>query len=613
MTGRDDRRHALWLGIALALATGLVFSGALELGSVEYDDPDYVTRNEHVSAGLSWQGLRWAATSSFAANWFPVTWASHMLDYELYGDDLSGFHTTNVLLHVVNTLLLFALLVRTTGRAGRSAMVAALFAVHPLHVESVAWLSERKGLLSSLFAFAALHAYVGHARAPSRARMLAVAVCFALGLASKPMVLTLPFVLLLLDVWPLERLDRERLLRAGAPLTARVRESGLVMLVREKWPLFLLTAASIGITLAVQRVAVVDLEQLPAARRAATVGVAYWKYLAMTLWPFGLSPVHLHPGPDISLLRGGLGLVGLLAVTVAALASLRQRPVLTVGWLWFVGMLVPVTGIVQVGSAIVAERYTYLPLIGLFVAAVWTLADRIGDSRRARAASLVLAVVLLVGCAAVSRARIQDWRDTVSLFARAVEFDPSNHLAHAVLGLGYARARQDDRAIEHYLRSAQLRPENHTLLLRIGRRLARKGDFPRAQRALELELELAPRFVAGRNELALLWLEQGRLEEARSEFEKVLEINPNYAIAHENLGQLALRGRPDLRAAQAHFARAVELSPGRVSARLALARLLLRAGEREAALAQLEAAGRLAPDDPAVREARRALPAGRVQ
>jgi len=604
----------VWLGFALALGVGVlgVFSGVLELGAVEYDDPDYVTRNDHVRAGLTWEGLRWAVGSSFAANWFPLTWLSHMLDYQLYGDDLGRFHATSVVLHLVNTLLLFALLGRTTGRAGRSALVAALFALHPLHVETVVWLSERKGLLSSLFALAAMHAYVGYVRAPSRVRRLGVVVCFACGLASKPMVVTLPFVLLLLDVWPLERLDRARLLAPASSLGERLRESGLLRLVIEKWPLFALSALGIAITLQVQEVAVVGLDRLSLSQRAAGAGIAYWKYLGLTLWPAGLTPIHLHPGAAISPVVGALGMAGVIGLTAAALGALRERPEWTVGWLWFVGMLVPVVGFVQVGSAIVAERYSYLPLIGLFVAAVWGIADGVAVAARRRAVAVVLALAVLLGCSVASYARVADWRDTVTLFGRAVALHPTNHLAHVILGLGYARTRQDDLAIEHYRRAAELRREHHTALYRIGRRLARKADLERAERAFEIELALAPEFVPARHALALLRVEQGRPAEARSEFERVLEIAPNPAITHENLGKLDLMQGADPAAARPRLERAVELAPERVSARLTLAQALVATGEREAAVRQLEAARAIAPANRRVLEALARLREGRA-
>ena len=536
--GRPQGRGlAVALALALTLATAFVFSGVTELGWVDYDDPALVTNNEHVAQGLTRDSIHWAFTTTIVANWFPITWLSHMLDWELFGDDVGAFHVTSVLLHLANTLLLFAFLVRATGRLGAAAVVAGLFALHPAHVETVVWLSERKGVLSALFFLAALHAYVGHARRPSSWRMAGVAAWFALGLASKPMLVTLPFLLLLLDVWPFERIDREVLLRVGRGGGSRawLRDSGVGPLVLEKWPLFLLALGSVFLTLAVQDEAVVSVEMLPLSGRFATVGTAYWTYLGMLVWPADLSPIHLHPGRGISLIAGGIGCLGLLIATSGALAALRRCPAISVGWLWFLGMLLPVSGLVQLGNAIVAERYTYLAFIGLFVAVVWPAAEAMGPGRRARGLAAALAVVVLVGCAAVSRARVDVWRDTVSLFRSAVEADPSNYLAHGILGLGYARARDEDAAIASYARAAKLDPGSHTLLYRIGRRLARKGDGERARRAFTLELEVAPGFAPAHNELAILLLAQGRLVEARAELERVLEINPNYTPAQENL------------------------------------------------------------------------------
>jgi len=519
-----------------------------------------------------------------------------MLDYELFGDSLGRFHQTSVALHALNTVLVFGLLLRTTGRLLRSGLVAALFALHPLHVESVVWLTERKGLLSSCFALSALHAYVGYARRPSGVRMAGVAACFALGLASKPMVVTLPFVALLLDVWPLRRIDLERAAQAAGPLQS-LRASGVARLAGEKWPLFALAAGSVAITLSVQQVAILGLETLPPVARAASVGTAYWKYLALTLWPVGLTPIHLHPGPALALGQGLAGLLGIGLVSLALLARLRSRPEWVVGWFWFVGMLVPVTGAVQVGAAIVAERYTYLPLIGLFVAGVWAAADAVAGHRRRQQGAGALALAVVVACGAASQRRVPDWSDTVTLFQRAIEVDPDNALAHTVLGLGYARARDDDRAIEHYHRAAQLRPNHHALLQRIGLRLARKGDFERARRAFELELEIAPDYSPARNELALLWLREGDREHALEEFDKLLRLDPNYPVAHENIGYLLLLGERGVGAggesvvrAREHLERAVELAPRRASARRLLAESLRRAGDIEAAEFQIEQA-----------------------
>ena len=592
VTPKVDWRGGVGPGVALLVLTVGAFSAVPELTMVEYDDPLFVVRNEHVTGGLSWEGLRWALTSSFAVNWFPLTWLSHMLDYELWGDDVRGFHITSLALHMANVLLVYALLWRTTGRRWAAAWVAALFAVHPLHVESVAWISERKGVLSAFFALGMLHAYVGFARSPSRLRQGAVAAWFLCGLASKPMGVTLPFVLLLLDVWPLARLRPVAPHKVG---WARAwRESGLRDRVLEKAPLWGLMLAAIALTLVVQSSAMVPLEHLSLPGRIAAVGLAYSRYLELTVWPVGLSPIHAHPDEALPLVAGWASLFVVAAVTVWALSSLVRRPAPAVGWLWFVGMLVPVVGFVQVGNTLIAERYSYLPHIGLFVAVVWPLADFVARAPRWRVAAAAGGLVVVFTFAVLTHQRVPQWRDTITLFGAVVEADPTNHLAHSILGLGYARARQDDQAIEHYGRATALRPEYHSLLYRIGRRMVRKGDPETALRAFDLELTFAPNFAPARNERALLWLAAGQRVRARDEFEAILVVDPNFSPAHENLGKLLITTEAGLSAGVRHLERAVELEPEAVGLRLQLASALLQAGDPDAAQAQLDAARRLA-------------------
>jgi len=610
VTPETHWRRALGPAVALLALTAAAFASVPELGIVEYDDPLFVVRNEHVTGGLSWEGLGWAFTSSFAVNWFPLTWLSHMLDYELWGDDVGGFHITNLTLHMANVLLVYGLLLRTTGRRAPAACVAALFAVHPLHVEPVVWISERKGVLSSFFALGMLHAYVGFARAPSRTRQVAVAAWFLCGLASKPMVVTLPFVLLLLDVWPLGRLQPAAF-RAGAGSWARRwRESGLRDRVTEKAALWGLMLASIALTLVVQSAAMVPLEHLSLPGRAAAVGLAYARYLELTFWPVGLSPIHLHPGEALPLVAGGVSLLLVVAVTVWAVASLARHPAVAVGWLWFVGMLVPVVGFLQVGNTLIAERYSYLPHVGLFVAVVWPLAARVERAPRWRGAAVAGALGVVLVLAVITHQRVPQWRDTITLFRGVVEADPSNHLAHSILGLGYARDRQDDLAIRHYARAAALRREHHKLLYRIGRRMVRKGDPEAALRAFDLELSVAPGFVPARNERALLWLAAGQQDRARSEFESILEIDPNFSPAHQNLGRILISREAGSEAGRRHLERAVELEPEELGLRLLLAGVLLRAGDPAAAQVELDAARRLAPNSEEVSALMRALPEG---
>lgn len=581
--------------LLLVLVTAAVFAGALDLGTVEYDDPDYVTRNPHIAAGLSWEGIRWATTSSFAANWFPMTWLSHMLDHELWGLNLAGHHATSVALHLLNTVLLFSLLLRMTGKLARAGVVAALFALHPLHVESVVWLSERKDVLCAAFALAAAHIYVGYARAPSPLGMAGVALLLAASLASKPMSVSWPFVLLLLDFWPLGRIDQEVLFDSGRSIAERLRASQLLQLVLEKWPLFVLIAISSAITVSVQTGAIVTLEQFPLLQRIASVPYAYVTYIGMTLAPVEPVPIHVHPGREVPVGFGlAMGAV-MIAATGWLVAQARRAPFALVGWLWFVGMLVPVIGILQVGSQLVADRYTYLPLIGLFVAATWAIADVLPGSKVGRGLGIAGAVLVLGACALGSRAQVPYWKDTVTLFARTVEVDPTNHLAHALLARGYEMRGEDEPALEHYAVAAQLRPYHHASLFAMGQRLVGEGRLQLALRAFEAELLAKPDVVAARLELATLRRRLGDIEGARRELELARGILPESPEIMENLALLEFSaGRLD--EAEKRLNEALALDPDFASGHRSLAILRARAGRFADALGHAERALSLEPE-----------------
>lgn len=592
----EDATRATLYALALVAVTAAVFTGALELGTIEYDDPDYVTRNPHVQAGLTWEGLRWAATSSFAANWFPVTWASHMLDHELWGDDLAGHHATSVLLHIVNTLLLFALLGRATGALGRAAFVAALFALHPLHVESVAWLSERKDVLCAAFALASANVYVSYARAPSAPRMGGVALLLAASLASKPMSVTWPFLLLLLDVWPLGRVDLDALLKRGSSLRARLSGSKLLGLVTEKWPLFALSAVSCVITLSVQTGAMVTFEQFPLLQRIASVPYAYTTYIGMMLWPAEPIPLHVHPGRAISVGFGmGMG-VALMAVTGWLMAIARRAPVVLVGWLWFLGTLVPVIGILQVGSQLVADRYTYLPLVGLFIAATWSVADALHTRAAPRWLGPLAAVLVLAACAGVSRAQLPYWTNTITLFARTVEVDPTNHVAHGLLARGYELNGEDERALEHYTRATQLRSYQHGNLFALGQRLASEGQYALAARAFEAQLAVKPGEANTRLELGALYQRAGNPAGAREQLELARELRPD---SPEVLGNLAFfeLSLKNFESAEARLREALALDSTYTPAYEAQAILAARRGDFGLAVELVDRACELDPEN----------------
>jgi Flp pilus assembly protein TadD len=573
-----------WLCVAvLAAATLIVFGPALQCGFV-FDDEQYVSENAVVRSGLTAHGFFWAWTTTHAANWHPLTWLSLMLDGHLLGTSPWSYHLVNVLLHVANTLLLFVLLWRLTGATGRSALVAALFAMHPLRVESVAWVSERKDVLSTLFGLWALLAYVRYARAPSVVRYLLVGVGLALSLLAKPMLVTLPAVFLLLDYWPLGR--------RGPTHDGRVQ---LRRLVLEKLPLLALCVASCVVTLWAQArsEAVQSLTHLPPVQRLANAALSYTDYLRQMVLPSDLAPYYPHP-------RGGSSGAGataaglfLAAATVVAVRLARRYPYLAVGWLWYLGTLVPVIGLVQVGDQARADRYTYFPLIGIFLMLVWGLADLARRWRCERPAAC-LAAVLLVYLGIVSWGQVHYWHDSVVLWEHtlavagesakahinlgkalkqrgdlegasrhyrdALRLEPDNAVAHNNLGVTYLDREDYAEAARQFREALRLEPDNALAHNNLGIVLLHGRDHSEAVRHFQESLRLDPNYARAHNNLGLACLEQGQSAEAELHFRDALRLEPNYARAHHHLG-LALRAQGKEEEAARHFAEALRLGP----------------------------------------------------
>lgn len=441
-----QKRLPVLLAAALALLILLAFLPVLGNGFVNLDDGHYVTRNFWVRKGLTRGGLAWIWTANVANNWHPLTVLSHMLDCQIFGLVPAGHHLTSLFLHLANVLLLFEVLRRMTGAVWRSAAVAALFGVHPLHVESVAWVAERKDVLSAFFWILAMGAYARYALRPSLGRYLLVALAMALGLMAKPMVVTLPFVLLLLDVWPLGRLRFE-------PGWGR----RLARLAVEKLPLLGLSAAASLVTLQYQTTSLVDLEVVPWKLRLANAAVSYAAYLGKLLLPRNLAV--FYPLPLEIPAWKAAGAAALIAVlTALAVWRARKAPWLLVGWLWFLGTLVPVIGLVQVGRQAMADRYTYLPSIGLFLAACWGLAELAGDRAGRRAVLAAASVMAILALAAATRAQVRHWSDSVALFQHALEVTEDNYVAHIGLAKALATERDWAGAAEHYRAALALRP-----------------------------------------------------------------------------------------------------------------------------------------------------------
>jgi Flp pilus assembly protein TadD len=572
---------------------GLLDHDDTAYGFIHYDDGYYVAHNPDVQAGLSANGLRWAFTTTHACNWHPLTWLSLQLDAQLYGLRPWGYHLTNLLLHLANGLLLYGFLRSITGAAGPSGLVAVLFAVHPLHVESVAWVSERKDVLSTFFGLLALWAYVAYAAKPTALRYLPVALAFGLSLLAKPMLVTLPCLLLLLDYWPLGRLRLK-----GAPAAGR--SVALGRLVVEKLPLFVLALASCAATLYAQHHggAVRGLEQLPLSVRVTNALVAYVAYLGKTFWPTRLAFYYPHPGglwPWWQVIGAVLILAGVSAV---ALRTARRSPYLLVGWLWFLGTLVPVIGLVQVGGQAMADRYTYVPLIGVFVVVAWALRDAFHSRPDLRGVGVLAVCVLLPACVAACRIQVQCWHDDPGLWGHTWAVTDDNYYAAAALGRLLLRdPSAQDRAL-HYLNEAlRLRPDDLECRVNRSAVLLRRERWEQAEEDARVALRIDPDNVAAHNNLGVINAAQNRPEPAAAEFAAAVRVDPENAEAQHNLG-LALEQLGRRRQALDHCREAVRLQPEESRYHRALAYVLDLQGEADEARAQYRESVRLDPTWP---------------
>jgi pentatricopeptide repeat protein len=589
------------LAIALLLVTACLatFGSALRFEFIDLDDPQYVLSNPHIRAGLRADTIAWAFTSiAHASNWHPVTWLSHALDVELFGLDPAGHHATSVLLHALNAALVFAFLRRATGRDLESAFAAALFALHPLRVESVAWVAERKDLLSALFGLLAILAWTGYARRGGAARYLAVLALFGLSLMAKPMLVTLPLVLLLLDDWPLRRLD--------APPSARRRARPRDLVV-EKLPLLLASAACSAVTLMAQhsRTALAIGDSIPLPLRLANAVVSYVRYLGMLAWPVDLAVLYPHPNlpggePWAAWQIAGAGLA-LIAISAAVLRK-REHRYQRVGWFWYLGTLVPVIGIVQAGWQAMADRYTYFPSIGLSILVAFGAGDALRSLRwrsaAVRTGAAALAGTALVALAVASLLQAQHWRDSIALYSHAIAREPVSPQLFAYRGNAYQERGRGELALADFEEMLRRVPDpaayNNAGMLHV-----QQGDLARGiayfDRALALDPGLAPAWV-NRGDAA----RDSNPARARADYERALAIDPAFAEAHRQLAWL-LAACPDPavrdgRRAEESALRFCELTGWRdLSCHTALASAYAEAGRFDEAVAVLERVRAAAP------------------
>ena len=550
---------AIRLSLYLILVTHLAFFPVAGYPFLVYDDSRYVYENPMVRDGLSAAGFRWAWTTFRAANWHPLTWLSHMLDWQLFGNRPGMHHYTSLLLHLANAVGLFLVLRRMTGLNWRSALVAALFALHPLRVESVTWVAERKDVLSTFFGILTLWAYAGYTERPGIRRYLAVAAALTLSLLAKPMLVTLPFVLLLLDYWPLKRFATPG--DADAPERHDGRGRGRLWLLLEKAPLLMLSVASCIVTCVAQRAggAVVSADQVPLKLRLENAVVAYVSYLRKMVWPNDLAILYPHPLDQLPLWQVLASGLCLLLLTALAVGLRRRCPYLLVGWLWYLGTLVPVIGLVQVGVQAMADRYTYVPLIGIFLALAWSIPSGLIGWGRVGVTAAVSGV--LVGCMAGTLLYLRHWRDDRAVWQRALQVTVNNPVAHLNWGTRLYREGKLDEAEAQFVEVLRLRPTSVRSMNNLGICYWRRGRLEDAVAVLSRAVALDPNDGVALNNLGIALYQKGRLEEACRSFREAVRLDPDMAEYHCNLAT-ALEGQGSHQESEQEYQWGLRLDPG---------------------------------------------------
>src|SRR5579862_939594 len=586
--------HSPFSPLAFAVAAGLV---ALDLAVylqvrhhpfITLDDGQYVTKNAVVQQGLRWPGVAWAFTTGAAANWHPLTWLSHMLDVRLFGMWAGGHHLTSVAWHIANTLLLFFGLqwmtpVHDRSSLGRSAVVAALFGIHPMHAESVAWVSERKDVLSTFFWWLTIGAYVRYARRPGLGRMSLVVAALALGLMAKPMLVTVPVVLLLLDVWPLERIRQPFALSNWRPLLV------------EKLPLVGLSLISTIVTFVVQRGggAVIRLEHLAFDRRLANAAMSYGRYLWKALWPAHLTIFYAYP-VEIPIALVTLSVVALAAISAGVWRLRTRYPYLAVGWLWYLITLLPVIGIVQVGGQAMADRYSYVPIVGILVAVVWGLGDLAVRWRIPRAASIALGSVVILAYGAAGYAQVTHWTSSAALWQHAIDVMPENYVAYGALGAIREAEGKRPEALDLFTKATRAAPTNPAGHFDLADELIAVGRVDDAIAEYEVAIQLAPEYVDAHLSLGIALQQKGRIKEAIDQFRETVRLDPVLTPARMRLG-MALEADGRLDEATVQFQEGLKIDPSDAALHYRLAGAYAAAAKPGDAMAELREAIRLQP------------------
>jgi tetratricopeptide (TPR) repeat protein len=583
--------HSLFVCLLIAIAILAVYGQVRNHAFVNFDDGLYVTENRYVKAGLTRQGITWSFTATTASNWHPLTWLSHMLDCQLYGMNPGPHHLTNLFFHIANTLLLLLVLRRMTGDLWPSSFVAAMFALHPLHVESVAWVAERKDVLSTFFWALTIFSYTRYVERPELKRYLLVLVFFILGLMAKPMLVTLPFLLLLLDYWPIRRFQFAQSDGAGKSQ----QRSHALSLVWEKVPFFVLSAASSFLTFLVQQRARVSLDESPLDDRIANALVSYVSYMGKMIWPYDLAFFYQYPSMVPIWQVAGAGLL-VISISFLAVRTVRRLPYLAVGWLWFLGTLVPVIGLVQVGGQAMADRYTYVPLIGLFIMIAWGVPDLLARWRYRKVALALSTAGLLSILMATTWLQVRYWTNDLIFFDHALHVDPNNFGMHNHIGLVLAGQGKTNEAISHYSEALRINPQSGETHNNMGLALAKQGKAAEAISHYNAALRINPHDAGVYNNLGNALIAQRNFDEAIAHYTQALRLRPHSVQAHNNLGNaLVAQGRLD--EAIAHYTEALRLRPDSVEIHNNLGTALIRKGKINDAIRLFREALRISPDN----------------
>lgn len=592
-----DKHWILRICLILTLAIIAVYGQVRSHEFVNYDDEIYITNNWRIKSGINDDSLSWAFTSGYAGNWHPLTWLSHMLDWQLFGPNPTGHHFVNLFLHIANTLLLFIIFAQMTAAIWPSAFIAAAFALHPLHVESVAWAAERKDVLSTLFWMLTMFAYVRYIKIKSKNWYLLAMAFFALGLMAKPMLVTLPFILLLLDYWPLQRFQIGQTPKLSTDKNSD--RQSLQKLIIEKVPFLLLAVSSCIVTFIVQQKAgaVASTEKLDITVRVANAVTSYGTYITKMIWPTRLAMFYPHPGSNISMAKAAISAAILIALSIYIIRLAKTHKYLLVGWLWYLGTLIPVIGIVQVGNQALADRYSYIPLTGLFIIIAWGALDIFSKFNYKKNILAALAAIVLIASTICTYIQTSYWQSSITLFEHALEVTENNYIAHFCISAPLHDMDRSEEANAHTAESLRINPNYIEALNGMGVGLIGEDKYEQAITYLARSIQLNPTRPESYVNMGISLLELGRIDEAIANYKKALEIEKNIPVIYDNLGfALALKG--NFEQAVICFNKAIALDPAFVGAHKNLGATFAQMGNLDKALQHYSTALQLNPNFP---------------